>query len=151
MGSPIVPALRATNKQTQADSLTELAAMSLDLYTRNIPLTQKARFWGNYVSALKGTADLCAAPEPRVTNIYPSITETIPPTYSDLRNEFGKLENLMWRQNKAKSVPTPTLPAANDRIHTLGYNYCLFIQRSMDHTGARLLEDPCKPSPQLSQ
>ena len=28
--------------------------MSLDLYTRNIPLTQKARFWGNYVSALKG-------------------------------------------------------------------------------------------------
>ena len=36
------------------DSLTELAAMSLDLYTRNIPLTQKARFWGNYVSALKG-------------------------------------------------------------------------------------------------
>merc|ERR1712203_1042811 len=124
MGSPIVPALIATNKQTQTASLTELAAMSLDLYTRNIPLTQKARFWGNYVSALKGTADLCAAPEPRVTNIYPSITETIPPTYSDLRNEFGKLENLMWRQNKAKSVPTPTLPAANDRIHTLGYNYC---------------------------
>ena len=28
--------------------------MSLDLYTRNIPLTQKAKFWGNYVSALKG-------------------------------------------------------------------------------------------------
>jgi len=28
--------------------------MSLDLYTRNIPLTQKARFWSNYVSALKG-------------------------------------------------------------------------------------------------
>merc|ERR1712224_906334 len=114
--------------------------MSLDLYTRNIPLTQKARFWGNYVSALKGTADLCAAPEPRVTNIYPSITETIPPTYSDLRNEFGKLENLMWRQNKAKSVPTPTLPAANDRIHTLDTTTALFIQRSMDHTGARLLE-----------
>merc|ERR1712083_1057055 len=87
-------------------------------------LTQKAKFWGNYVSALKGTADLCAAPEPRITNIYPSITQTIPPTYGDLRNEFGKLENLMWRQNKAKSVPTPILPAANDRIHTLGYNYC---------------------------
>merc|ERR1712018_519446 len=69
--------------------------MSLDLYTRNIPLTQKAKFWGNYVSALKGNADLCAAPEPKVTNIYPSITETIPPTYSDLRTEFGKLENLM--------------------------------------------------------
>ena len=90
--------------------------MSLDLYTRNIPLTQKAKFWGNYVSALKGrilfhqdktqiimcivpgNADLCAAPEARVINFYPSITETIPPTYPDLRNEFGKLENLMWRQ-----------------------------------------------------
>ena len=32
----------------------QVARMSLDLYTRNIPLTQKARFWGNYVSALKG-------------------------------------------------------------------------------------------------
>ena len=31
-----------------------VAKMSLDLYTRNIPLAQKARFWGNYVSALKG-------------------------------------------------------------------------------------------------
>ena len=35
--------------------------MTLDLYTRNIPLTQKARFWGNYVSALKGS-DLAIAP-----------------------------------------------------------------------------------------
>merc|ERR1712130_54886 len=66
--------------------------MSLDLYTRNIPLTQKAKFWGNYVSALKGNADLCAAPEARVLNFYPSITQTIPPTYPDLRNEFGKLD-----------------------------------------------------------
>merc|ERR1712212_803648 len=98
--------------------------MTLDLYTRNIPLTQKAKFWGNYVSALKGNADLCAGPEPRITNIYPSITETIPPTYSDLRTEFGKLENLMWRQQKARSAPTATLPEANDRIHTIGYNYC---------------------------
>merc|ERR1711872_438288 len=28
--------------------------MSLDVYTQNIPLTQKARFWTNYVAALKG-------------------------------------------------------------------------------------------------
>ena len=62
-----------------------------------------------------GNADLYAAPEPRVTTWYPSITETIPPTHSDLRNEFGKLENLMWRQQKARSAPTATLPAANDR------------------------------------
>merc|ERR1712098_903239 len=100
------------------------ATMSLDLYTRNIPLTQKAKFWGNYVGALKGNADLCAAPEARVLNFYPSITQTIPPTFPDLRNEFGKLENLMWKQVKNKSAPTPVLPAANDRIHTLGYNYC---------------------------
>ena len=110
--------------------------MSLDLYTRNIPLTQKAKFWGNYVSALKGmifemlpqqnifesaiknisgNADLCAAPEARVLNFYPSITQTIPSTYPDLRNEFGKLENLMWRQTKARNAPTPVLPEANDR------------------------------------
>ena len=28
--------------------------VSLDLYTQNIPLTQKAKFWTNYVSSLKG-------------------------------------------------------------------------------------------------
>ena len=33
---------------------TQDLTMSLDLYTRYIPLTQKAQFWGNYVSALKG-------------------------------------------------------------------------------------------------
>merc|ERR1712133_214667 len=98
--------------------------MSLDLYTRNIPLTQKAKFWGNYVSALKGNADLCAAPEPRVTHYYPSITETLPPVYPGYRHEFGKLENLQWRSRRANSVePTRVLPDANDRIHTLGYNY----------------------------
>merc|ERR1711934_1343522 len=91
----------------------QVARMSLDLYTRNIPPTQKARFWGNYVSALKGNSDLCAAPEARVTNFYP-----------DLRNEFGKLESLMWNQTKTRANPTPCLPEANDRINTLGYNYC---------------------------
>ena len=30
--------------------------VSLDLYTQNIPLTQKAKFWTNYVSSLKGDA-----------------------------------------------------------------------------------------------
>ena len=28
--------------------------MSMDLYTQNITLTQKAKFWSNYISALKG-------------------------------------------------------------------------------------------------
>merc|ERR1712123_44753 len=98
--------------------------MSLDLYTRNIPLTQKARFWGNYVSALKGNADLCAAPEPRVTHWYPSITETVPPTYPGLRHEFGKLESLQRSQRASTCPPTRVMPDANDRIHNIGYNYC---------------------------
>merc|ERR1712226_697329 len=98
--------------------------MSLDLYTRHVPLTQKAKFWGNFVSSLKGNADLCAAPEPRVTNWYPSITEVVPPTYPDLRQEFGKLESLQWRQGRGTTPVTPVLPDANYRIHTLGYDYC---------------------------
>eukprot|EP00091_Calanus_sinicus_P003639 TRINITY_DN137_c0_g1_i7.p1 TRINITY_DN137_c0_g1~~TRINITY_DN137_c0_g1_i7.p1 ORF type:complete len:117 (+),score=16.90 TRINITY_DN137_c0_g1_i7:123-473(+) len=98
--------------------------MSLDLYTRNIPLTQKARFWGNYVSALKGNADLCAAPEPRVTKWYPSITEVVPPTYPGIRREFGKLESLQWRQRASSVPPTRVMPEANDRIFTVGYDYC---------------------------
>merc|ERR1711962_1827972 len=98
--------------------------MSLEIYTRNIPLTEKARFWGNFVSSLKGGADLYAAPEPNVTNWNPSITETLPPAYSGLKQEFGKLESLMWNQKPLKRAPTPTLPDANDRIHTVGYDYC---------------------------
>merc|ERR1711892_929038 len=89
-----------------------MGAMSVDLYTRNISLTQKAKFWGDYVSALKGNADLCAAPEPRVTNWYPSITETVPPTYPDLRHEFGKLESLQWRQRASSAPPTRVMPGA---------------------------------------
>merc|ERR1711915_1029090 len=84
--------LRRQGSGATTSALLREMLISLDLYTRNIPLTQKARFWGNYVSALKGNADLCAGPEPRVINYYPSITETLPPTYPDLRHEFGKLE-----------------------------------------------------------
>merc|ERR1711862_687039 len=97
--------------------------MSLDLYTRNIPLTQKARFWGNYVIALKGNADLCAAPVARVINFYPSITETIPPTYPGLRQEFGKLETLMWRLMTGYTLLDGTTAQSTPR--------------SMDPTGTR--------------
>jgi len=99
--------------------------MNLDVYTQHIPLTQKARFWGNWVSALKGGKDMCAAPEPHIRHFYPSIVETMPGADSRLKNEFGRLEDLMWRSRRGTSVPpTPVLPEANDRIHTLGYNYC---------------------------
>jgi len=35
---------------------TGLGKMHLDLYTQNSALTQKAKFWCNYVGALKGKA-----------------------------------------------------------------------------------------------
>ena len=35
-----------------------LGKMHLDLYTQNAGLTHKAKFWCNYVSALKGEFDL---------------------------------------------------------------------------------------------
>ena len=39
--------------------------MNLDVYTQHVPLTQKARFWGNFVSALKGA---------KYANIYANIS-----------------------------------------------------------------------------
>lgn len=66
--------------------------MNLDVYTQHIPLTQKARFWGNWVAALKGGKDMCAAPEPYIRHYYPSIVETMPGADSRLKNEFGRLE-----------------------------------------------------------
>ena len=65
---------------------------------------------------IPGNADLCAAPEPRITHYYPSVTETLPPAYPGFRHEFGKLENLQWRGRRGASVePTRVLPDANDR------------------------------------
>merc|ERR1711915_103113 len=99
--------------------------MNLDVYTQHIPLTSKARFWGNFVGALRGSKDLNAAPEPHIRNFYPSIVETMPGADANLKNEFGRLEDLMWRSRRGTSLPpTPVLPVANDRIHTIGYNYC---------------------------
>merc|ERR1712033_9019 len=99
---------------------TTTTTMNLDCYTQYIPLTAKARFWGDFVSSLKGGKDLYAAPEPHIRNFYPSIVETLPGRDSKLKNEFGRLEDLMWRSRRGTSLPpTPVLPEANDRIHTL--------------------------------
>merc|ERR1712033_20923 len=104
---------------------TSITSMSLDLYTQNIPLTQKARFWSNYVSALKGSQDLRAPEEGRVRTWHPSILETLPNEYPDLKHEFGKLESQMFdRPRRAGTIPlTPVLPDAHDRIFSVGYNY----------------------------
>merc|ERR1712142_796850 len=99
--------------------------MNLDCYTQYIPLTSKARFWGNFVSALKGSNDLYANPVHHVRTYYPSIVEALPQGEMKLKHEFGKREDLMCRHRRGTSLPpTPVLPEANDRIHTLGYNYC---------------------------
>ena len=49
--------LQTENWELRDDKCSVRLRMSLDLYTRNIPLTQKAKFWGNYVSALKGESE----------------------------------------------------------------------------------------------
>merc|ERR1712128_270485 len=119
---------------------TTATTMSLDTYTRYIPLTQKAQFWGTYVSALKGSADLCAAPEPRLTHHYPSITETLPPAYPGFRHEFGKLENLMWR-GRGRTLPRPHASSQRLMIGStaLGTTTYLFKLTSMDLTGTEML------------
>merc|ERR1712212_1101114 len=55
MGSPLHTLLIQTGTPQRTVGV---SIMSLDLYTQNIPLTQKARFWSNYVAALKGSQDL---------------------------------------------------------------------------------------------
>jgi len=138
--------------------------MSLDSYTQNIPLTQKARFWSNYVSALKGPLALdyslpCYTPpppslwslgiKPRDITLYdllygpgsqdlrapeeavprtwhPSIIETLPNDFPDLKHEFGKLESQMFDRPRRRGADplSPVLPDARDRIFSLGYSYC---------------------------
>ena len=99
--------------------------MNLDVYTQHIPLTQKARFWGNWVSALKGGKDMCAAPEPHIRHFYPSIVETMPGADSRLKNEFGRLEERVlcqfsWEFSPSNwSTQTPfyfVLSVSNDNV-----------------------------------
>merc|ERR1712126_5453 len=100
--------------------------MSLDSYTQNIPLTQKARFWSNYVSALKGSQDLRAPEEAGPRTWHPSIIETLPNDFPDLKHEFGKLESQMFDRPRRRGADplSPVLPDARDRIFSLGYSYC---------------------------
>merc|ERR1719312_2311927 len=75
--------------------------MSFDLSTQNITLTQKAKFWTNYISALKGQDALCAAGEGESKLWYPSVWESVPPEARDLKKEIGKIEDQMLsRKNR---------------------------------------------------
>jgi len=144
--------------------------MSLDLYTSNSNLTHKAKFWCNYVGALKdrgdglrvlddpemlrpnyrppiwsrykpkditmydlmyeddwrkSSQDLRAPEEAVIRTMHPSIVETLPEDFPDLKHEFSRLESQMFdRPKRPGLVPlTPVLPDANDRILTPGFNY----------------------------
>merc|ERR1711953_100444 len=111
---------------TQPDRTHRSETMSLDTYTQNIPLTQKARFWSNYVAALKGSQDLRAPDEAALRTWHPSIIETLPNEFPDLKHEFGKLESQMFDRPRRRGADplSPVLPDARDRIFSLGYNYC---------------------------
>merc|ERR1712001_106729 len=110
----------------QRDRTHRIETMSLDTYTQNIPLTQKARFWSNYVAALKGSQDLRAPDEAALRTWHPSIIETLPNEFPDLKHEFGKLESQMFDRPRRRGADplSPVLPDARDRIFSLGYNYC---------------------------
>merc|ERR1712193_130542 len=102
-----------------------LGKMHLDLYTSNSALTHKAKFWCNYVGALKGSQDLRSPDEHLIRSIHPSIVETLPESFPDLKHEFSRLESQMFDRPKRPGLAplTPVLPDANDRIHTPGYAY----------------------------
>jgi len=105
--------------------ITFAGSMSLDLYPSNSNLTHKAKFWCNYVGALKGSQDLRAPEEAVIRTMHPSIVETLPEDFPDLKHEFSRLESQMFdRPKRPGLVPlTPVLPDANDRILTPGFNY----------------------------
>ena len=66
------------------------------------------------------------APDDRIIrSIHPSIVETLPEDFPDLKHEFSRLESQMFdRPKRPGLVPlTPVLPDANDRIHGVGYAY----------------------------
>merc|ERR1712168_1583737 len=85
--------------------------VSLDLYTQNIPLTQKAKFWTNFVSSLKGNQDLRAAHETPLRTWHPSVIETLPNDYPELKSEFTKLESQMFDRpmRRAHEPLTPVI------------------------------------------
>ena len=66
--------------------------MNLDVYTQHIPLTQKARFWGNFVSALKGFIKLKISED--IKEYWQGLTIcTLPPSRT-----FATTTPPLWRQ-----------------------------------------------------
>ena len=72
-----------------------------------------------------GAQDLRAPDERIYRTIHPSIVQTLPDDYPDLKHEFSKLESQMFDKPRKRAAEplTPILPDAHDRIFTPGYNY----------------------------
>merc|ERR1712107_967791 len=65
---------------------------------------------GNYVAALKGSQDLRAPDEAALRTWHPSIIETLPNEFPDLKHEFGKLESQI-STGQGGAEPTLSLPS----------------------------------------
>merc|ERR1712243_45958 len=87
--------------------------MSLDLYTRDLPLTQKARFWSNYVSSLKGSQDLCAPEEKTVSSSqgfqYSNVSESLKyspylPVHTEIYGTYRARSALTQTARRVKST-----------------------------------------------
>lgn len=74
---------------------------------------------------IAGAQDLRAPDERIWRTIHPSIVQTLPDDYPDLKHEFSKLESQMFDKPRKRAVEplTPILPDAHDRIFTPGYTY----------------------------
>merc|ERR1712110_780726 len=125
---------------------TEARKMHLDLYTQNAGLTQKAKFWCNYVSALKGSQDLRAPDQTIYRTIHPSIVETLPDTFPELRHEFSKLESQMFDKPKRPGLTplTPFFLMPMTVFSPLDTSTTQFIQKSTEPTEHKLKEVYCK-------
>ena len=72
-----------------------------------------------------GSQDLRAPDQTIFRTIHPSIVETLPDTFPELKHEFSKLESQMFDKPKRPGLTplTPVLPDAHDRIFSPGYVY----------------------------
>jgi hypothetical protein len=72
--------------------------------------------------------DLRAPEDTRVRTWHPSIIETLPDEFPDLKHEFGKLESQMFdRPRRTGTQPlTPVLPDAHDRYSCAAFESCGF-------------------------
>ena len=70
-----------------------------------------------FMSFVAGAQDLRAPDETNVRTWHPSIIQTLPDDFPDLKHEFGKLESQMFDRPRRRGTEplTPVLPDAHDR------------------------------------